>query len=216
MDEQALYANRFSDADSAARRRLWQVLVADFLDQWIPTDGCVLDLGAGDCAFINAVNARRRIAVDVNPEVIASAAPGVEVVVGKLEPHRFSGECDLVMASNVFEHLVSVDELLTLLQDCASVLRPNGRLMVLQPNFKYAYREFYDYLDHSLPLTEGSLVEALELAGFRIERVEARFLPYSVKKLRITAPWALKLYLRLTPVWSIFGKQMLIVARVNA
>lgn len=216
MDEQALYANRFSDSESSARRRLWQVLVTDFLNQWIPTDGCVLDLGAGDCAFINAVNARRRIAVDVNPEVTASAAPGVEVVVGKLEPHRFSGECDLVMASNVFEHLATTDELLTLLHACAGVLRPDGRLIVLQPNFKYAYRNFYDYLDHSLPLTEASLSEALELAGFQIERVEPRFLPYSVKKQRITASWALRLYLRLKPLWRVFGKQMLIVAKANA
>jgi hypothetical protein len=80
----------------------------------------------------------------------------------------------------------------------------------------YAYREFYDYLDHRLPLTEASLVEALELAGFRIERVEARFLPYSVKKQRIRASWVLKLYLRLKPAWRVFGKQMLIVARTNA
>lgn len=216
MDEGLLYTNRFTDADSSARRRLWQVLVSDFFDQWIPRDGCVLDLGAGDCAFINAVTSSRRIAIDVNPEISRSAAPGVEVVVGKLEPHRFRGECDLLMASNVFEHLGSTDELMMLLHDCANALYPSGRIIVMQPNFKYAYRDFYDYLDHRLPLTEASLVEALELAGFRIERVEARFLPYSVKKQRIRASWVLKLYLRLKPAWRVFGKQMLIVARTNA
>ncbi len=216
MDEQALYANRFSGTESMARQRLWQVLVTDFLNQWIPADGCVLDLGAADCAFINAVDARRRIAVDVNPGVIASAAPGVEAFVGTLEAGRFSDECDLVMASNVFEHLATIDELIALLHACADALRPGGRLIVLQPNFKYTYREFYDYLDHSLPLTEASLVEALNLAGFQIERVEARFLPYSMKKQRIKASWALRLFFRLKPLWRVFGKQMLIVTRANA
>jgi len=215
LSNEALYANRFSDADSRARRDLWQVLVTDFLAQWIPIDGCVLDFGAADCAFINAVDAERRIAVDVNPDVRAKAEQGVEVVVGKLEPHRFKGEVDVMMASNVFEHLGSVDELLTVLSDCANALRPDGRLIVIQPNFKYAYREFYDYLDHSLPLTDGSLVEALQLTGFRTERVEARFLPYSAKKARFRAPWMLRLYLRLPVLWRVFGKQMLVVASLD-
>ena len=216
MDERELYANRFSDDDSEARLRLWQVLVEEFLVQWIPSDGCVLDLGAGDCAFINAVTARRRIAVDVNPDVKRSAASGVEVVVGKLEEGMFTGECDLVMASNIFEHLADADELLAVLRACRDALGSGGRLIVLQPNYKYTGPEFYDYLDHSLPLTEGSIAEALELAGFEVERLEARFLPFSVKKQRITAPLALRLYLRLRPAWRIFGKQMLVVARAKA
>lgn len=213
MDHETLYSNRFSAAETAARERLWRVLVKDFLHQWIPDTGCVLDLGAGDCAFINAVKARRRIAVDVNPTVALRAANGVETLVGSLHKGQYSGVCDVVMASNVFEHLESVDELLRLLGACSDALGPGGRLIVLQPNFKYAHKEFYDYLDHSLPLTESSLSEALELTGFSVEVLEPRFLPYSAKKQRFNPSWALRLYLRLKPMWWLFGKQMLIVAR---
>ena len=39
-----------------------------------------------------------------------------------------------------------------------------------------------------------------------------RFLPYTTKSNVPKWPWLLGLYLRLPPVWHIFGKQCLVVA----
>ena len=47
----------------------------------IPPDGVVLELGAGYGCFINAVKARRRLAVDVWPGMTEHLAPGVEGIV---------------------------------------------------------------------------------------------------------------------------------------
>jgi hypothetical protein len=49
------------------------------------------------------------------------------------------------------------------------------------PNIRYAYREYWDYYDHYLPLSHLSLGEGLTQAGFAVERVSPRFLPYTMK-----------------------------------
>lgn len=213
MDERSLYRIRFGKTELATRQRLWRVLVDEWMSRWIDPAGTVLDLGASDCAFINNVTARRRIAVDINPDVEAAAGPGVEVVVGTLEDSGIEAECDVIMASNIFEHLPSIDVLLELLGTCHDALVPGGRLLILQPNFRYTTKQFYDYLDHSLPLTHKSLEEALAMVGLEVERSIRQFLPYSAKKRRITWNSALRAYLRIPVAWKIFGKQMFIVAR---
>lgn len=47
---------------------------------------------------------------------------------------------------------------------------------------------FWDYFDHHLPLTHLSLSEGLELAGFEVQRVVPRFLPYTVKDTPVRIP----------------------------
>ena len=46
----------------------------------VPTAPTVVESAAGYCEFINNIDARRRIAVDINPETTRRAADGVEVV----------------------------------------------------------------------------------------------------------------------------------------
>ena len=82
------------------------------------------------------------------------------------------------------------------------------------PNVRYLPGRFWDYLDHHVPLTHVSLVEALELAGFEPEVVIPRFLPYTVKDSRLPVRAELiRLYLRTRILWKIFGRQMFVVAR---
>ena len=213
MTGESLYKHRFDDDDRDVRQRLWRVLVDEWLSDWLDPNATVLDLGASDCAFINNVTAERRIAVDIDPGVADATNDGIEVIVGTLQSSGLAEECDVIMASNVFEHLPDVDTLLDLLGACHRALKPGGRLLILQPNFRYTIKQFYDYLDHHLPLTERSMAEALAVSGFAVERSIPRFLPYSVKNQRIDADWALRAYLRMPLLWRLFGRQMFIVAR---
>ena len=48
------------------------------------------------------------------------------------------------------------------------------------PNIKCVPGAYWDFFDHYVALTELSLQEALELAGFRSERIVDRFLPYTM------------------------------------
>jgi SAM-dependent methyltransferase len=119
---------------------------------------------------------------------------------------------DHVFVSNFFEHLEDRHQLLAVLDFIARALKPGGTLLVIQPNFKYAYREYYDFVDHVLPVTDGSLSEALLATGFTIERMTPRFLPFTTKG-RPASPALLRIYLALPILWRFFGGQLFAVAR---
>jgi SAM-dependent methyltransferase len=211
-----LYNRRFSGDELADKQVLWTTLCREFLERYIRTDATVLDLGAGRCEFINAVRAKRRIAVDPNPATAGLADPEVEVLQRSSTDIDviLDGEIDVVFASNFLEHVANKDVLLATLHECYRIIRPGGRMIVLMPNVRYLAGRFWDYLDHHVPLTHVSLVEALELAGFEPEVVIPRFLPYTVKDSRLPVRAELiRLYLRTPILWRVFGRQMFVVAR---
>jgi SAM-dependent methyltransferase len=181
-------------------------------------DDVVLDVGAGFCEFINHIVSRRRIAVDPGPETARRAAPGVEVVAGlatDLSPVA-DATVDVVFASNVFEHLGGKGDLLASLAEIRRVLRPGGRLLILQPNIRLVGGAYWDFFDHHLPLTERSLAEALLLADLRPVETRVRFLPYTTKGRLPAHPWLVRLYLWLRPAQWLLGRQTWMVAEKGA
>jgi SAM-dependent methyltransferase len=211
-----LYALRFSDAERRSKAQLWEVLCDAFFSRHVPAEGTVLDIGAGYCDFSNNIRARRRIAVDLNPDTRRHAAEGVEVFSVPLEQMGDviePGTVDFAFASNVFEHLRGPDALLEVLSAIRRALRPGGRLMIVQPNIRHVGVKFWDFFDHTLPLTEKGMAEALSVSGFEVAELHDRFLPYTTKgKLRWT-PRLVRLYLALPLAWRFLGEQMLVIAR---
>jgi len=209
-----LYAARFGPEDKARKNRIWRVLCRHFFQDYVHATDTVLDLGAGYCEFINHIVCRRRIAVDLSEDVRAHAGPGVEVVHGiSTDLSSLQGELiDVVFASNVFEHLLTKQDLLRTLGEVLRVLRPGGRLLILQPNIRYSGGAYWDFFDHHLPLTERSLVEALELAGLKPIEVRPRFLPFTSKSALPQHPFLVWLYLKIPIAQRILGKQSWIVA----
>jgi SAM-dependent methyltransferase len=211
-----LYAHRFPARERASRARLWRTLHDAFFARYVPADATVLDLGAGRCELINCVRAARRIAVDLNPDTAAAASAGVEVHTLPLEGLGEAVEpetVDVAFASNVLEHLPGPAALLEVLGAVWQALRPGGLLVVMQPNVRLVGGRFWDFFDHTLPLTERGMAEALRLSGFEVEVCRARFLPYTTRS--HWPRWAplVRLYLALRPAQWLFGKQMLLVAR---
>jgi len=211
-----LYNQRFAGDELVDKQVLWSTLCEDFLSKYIEPDSTVLDLGAGRCEFVNNIRAKRKIAVDPNPATAGLADPSVEVhqlYSNDLQP-LLDAEVDVVFASNFLEHVADKEVLLETLFECHRVIRPGGRMIVLMPNVRYVPGRFWDYLDHHVPLTHVSLVEALELTGFSPEVVIPRFLPYTVKDSRLPVRKELiQLYLRVPLLWRVLGKQMFVVAR---
>ncbi|EHB49710.1 Methyltransferase type 12 [Mycolicibacterium rhodesiae JS60] len=210
-----LYAVRFHDDERESKAQLWRVICKEFFARYVPVDGCVVDLGAGYCDFINNVSARRRVAVDLNPDTARFAAPGIEVHRLPLEQLTDAvgpGTVDLAFASNVFEHLRDPDALLKVLANVRTALAPGGRIMIMQPNVRLVGGAFWDFFDHTLPLSERGMTEALEVAGFRVIECRARFLPYTTKSRLPQWDFLVRLYLRMRLAQFLMGKQMLVVA----
>jgi len=209
-----LYDTRFSTAERRAKEIVWRVLCEDFFQRYVPADGALIDLGAGFCEFVNHIRCRERWAVGADERARAMAGPGVQVHCGPAHDlgWRETASVDVLFASNVFEHFVSKEHVLTTLREGYRVLRPGGRFLILQPNIRFAYDVYWDFFDHHLPFSDRAMVEGLETCGFSIESVRPRFLPYTTKSRLPSWPILVKLYLRCTPLHWLLGKQMFIVA----
>jgi SAM-dependent methyltransferase len=196
-----------------ARAFVWMV-IAVHLERWIPAGAHVLEIGAGYCDWINHVRGARKVAVDVWPDVARHAAPEVEAhTLDVAEDLRTLGEgaFDVVLASNVLEHFEPA-VVARVVADVASLLRPGGRFIVIQPNFRYAWRRYFDDYTHRSVFTHVSLAALMRSEGFAVELVRARFLPYSMRGAGpLVKPWLVRAYLR-SPLKPLAG-QMLLIAR---
>ena len=208
------YELRFA-AKAPYREAVWKVLIADFFQQYVEPTDSVLDLGSGWGEFIRNIDAQRRIAMDLNPQMPTRVGEGVETILQDCS-HRWPLEAeslDVVFTSNFFEHLLDKDSLRRTLQEAFQCLKRGGRIICLGPNIRFLHGHYWDFWDHILPLTDRSMTEILVLTGFEVERAEPRFLPYSMSQ-RFTPPVGLiRVYLRLPMLWRFFGKQFFVIGR---
>lgn len=205
----AYYATRYTSDPN--RGRVWGH-VTRFLSRWIPAEAEVLELGAGYCDFSNAIAARHRVAMDIDNAVSAHAGPGVQAEVGDCSDlRRFeSGSFDAVFASNLLEHL-PMTTVVAMLKEIRRVLRPTGRLVLMQPNFRLRPREYFDDYTHVTVFSDRSLPDLLRAEGYEVIDVMPRFLPQSMKSRFAWASSLVPFYLR-SPVKPLAG-QMLVVAQ---
>jgi SAM-dependent methyltransferase len=214
MNIKSIYKNRFS-GQLQFRKVMWQVLCHDYFQRLFPQEGTVAEIGAGYCEFINSIQAAKKIAVDINPDLTTYANPEVQVIQSTCTDLSgiTSASVDRVFASNIFEHL-SHPEILLSLAEIHRILKSGGLIVILQPNFRYCYKDYYMFFDHISALDHRSMEEVLKLNGYIVQKIIPQFLPYTTQGTLPSSPFLLKVYLRLTFLWKIFGGQMLIVARV--
>jgi SAM-dependent methyltransferase len=200
-------------AHDPRRADVWRH-VGRFLERYIPADAAVLELGAGYCYFINAVPGSRRVAVDVSPDMMRWKDPGVEgIVQDALEYLRTAPEqqFDFILASNFFEHFEwrELNEMLPLI---VRVLRPGGRLAVIQPNFRLAADRYFDDYTHRTIFTDASLNDWLQSGGMSVKVSTPRFLPLTVKSRLSGLSFLVPLYLRL-PFRPLAGQMFVLAER---
>jgi SAM-dependent methyltransferase len=216
MKLDAIYIARFPEADRGAKDAVWRVLCRHFFQRYIKPTDVVLDLGAGFGEFLRHIQCARRIAVDVEPLTGRELPAGTEEVFvssDRLSSRIAPGSVDVVFCSNMFEHLPDKRTFLATLAEIRTVLRAGGRLLVLQPNIRFVGGAYWDFVDHHLPLTDRTLVEACESLGFEVSQVIPRFLPYTTRGALPQRPWLVRLYLAVRPAWWFLGQQTWFVAR---
>jgi Methyltransferase domain len=211
LDYQRLYEYRFRGVDQSRRQAVWAE-IAPWVHHLLGSPQRILDPAAGRCEFINAVPARERWAADLESQ--GDAAPDVRLIVGDARELELpEGHFDAIWISNFLEHLHSQEEVAAFLRRMLLRLRSGGTIGVMGPNFVYCTRHYFDFADHTVALSHLAVEEHLYAAGFEIERVIPRFLPYTITGRMPSPPALVRVYLRMPPVWRVLGKQFLLVAR---
>ncbi len=175
-----------------------------------------MDVGAGQCEFINNIHSNNKIAVDVNKDIKHVAGKDVHVIIASVKNLQkiFKKESvDVLFMSNLLEHLDDKEDVFRLLNEAYKILRKKGRLLVMQPDIKLIGGEYWDFFDHKVPITLASLSEVLLAIGYTITFCKYPFLPYTTKT-RFLPFWPplLRIYLRLRILHYLFGKQFFLCA----
>jgi SAM-dependent methyltransferase len=192
------------------RATVWRV-VGRYLQRYVRADEALLDLGAGYGEAHRALRAREKWALDVNRDVTSYWEPEVRPLVqSALAPLPFGpGAIGTVLASNFFEHF-TIEDAEAILTEIARVIRPGGRLIVVQPNFRLEPRRYFDDYTHRTPFTDAGFADFVRSLGWKVVRLEPRFLPFSMKSRLPRFGWLVALYLALP--FRPFAGQFLLVA----
>lgn len=155
----------------------WEVQRVKFLRELQPT-GRFLDVGcgAGELLTDMAAAGYEVYGTEVSPAAFQAIPPALHarVTVGELENCRFPAMFfDLIMLSDVLEHTYNP---LKTLRVVASILRPNGYLVVSVPNwddpdaaiFRRAYWHNLDVPVHLWQFTATTLPQLAERAGLTV------------------------------------------------
>jgi len=208
-----IYERRFGK-DAVFRQKMYSVLCSKFFQKYISKNATVLDVAAGYCEFINNIQAKHKIALDINPDIRKFADKSIKIILApSTDMSKISSNTiDNVFISNFFEHITK-DEIIKTLNEIHRVLKKGGKLMILQPNIRYSYNDYWMFFDHITPLDDRSLCEVLELTNFKIVECRPRFLPYSTKSKLPKSVILLRVYLKLPILQKLIGKQAFVVAQ---
>src|SRR5213593_2943079 len=171
------YRLRFAELGDY-RRKVWEIICDNFLARQVHPHSTILDLGCGWGEFINNITARRKLAMDLNPDTKAKLADDVEFIHQDCSREWRIGDrvLDVVFTSNFLELLPDKPSIERTVQEARRCLKQNGTIICLGPNIKFIPGAYWDFWDHHVPLSESSLSELLRLNGFSIDLCIPRFL----------------------------------------
>lgn len=191
------------------RLKVWTA-ITEHLQPYVGSNKTVLDLGSGYGDFINNIKAKKKYALDIGPDVkdhINKDVIFINKPASSLETIP-ANTLDVVFSSNLFEHLdrTQLDETMRAVN---KRVKKNGTLILIGPNFRYAYRDYFDDYTHKTIFTHVSLADLMYEYGFVPVKVVPKFLPLTLKSRLPKSYWLTKLYLNLP--FSPMGKQMLLI-----
>ena len=194
------------------RAVVWKALCR-YLQRWVESGEGLLELGAGYGEFSRQIAAGPKWALDMNPQLAEywgdTITPLIQSATSPL-PLR-SASLGTVFASNFFEHF-TMEQAEVILAEAWRILRPGGRLVIVQPNFRLQPRRYYDDYTHKTAYTDAGFRDFLSSLGWQIVHSEPRFMPFSMKSRFPVAEWLIDLYLAL-PVRPLAGQFLVVAAK---
>ena len=138
----------------------------EFYNKSIKTNDKLIDLGSGDENFIKFLKNKKIYAKGYDIDQ-------VDLEISKIPESDSS--IDFVTCISLIEH---IEKPSNLLKEIFRILKPEGVLIIVTPNFNYCYKEFYDDPTHVNPFTPTKLYSYLKIFGFKNHHV----LPWIVNK----------------------------------
>lgn len=214
-DLPALYRFRFRESEREEKMLIWKTLCERYFQPLIGHGKVIADLACGYGEFINNIEAVKKFGIDLNPDASKFLNADVQFCLARADKVDCiaSDGLDVVFTSNFLEHLKTKDECDAVLAEVLRMLKPGGRFIIMGPNIRYLAAQYWDFYDHYLPLSHLSLEEGLVQAGYEVERIIARFLPYTTRSALPQHPILVSLYLKIPIAWRLLGKQFLVVGR---
>jgi hypothetical protein len=192
VNYERLYSFRFRDIDQDGRIAVWQQ-IGPHVHGLMGSPQKVLDPAAGRGEFIGAIPAKETWAVDAVSYDEAAHKPDTKVITAMIMDAELpTGHFDGVFVSNFLEHLYDQEAIAAFLEKMNASMESGGRIAIMGPNYRYCSDEYWDCADHYVALTHVAIEEHLYAAGFEIERVIPRYLPYSFRGILPPSP-ALKI-----------------------
>lgn len=127
----------------------------------------LIDLGCGDRSFIKYAEEKGLSTKGFDVD------DGINFEKDKLPLDDNS--IDHIITNSVIEHLYNPN---IFLSEIKRTLKKDGNLIIVTPNFRFSYDEFYDDPTHVKPYTENSLKKILEMFNFN----QIQVMPWFVKK----------------------------------
>ena len=191
------------------RVKVWRA-ITEYLQPYVGLNKTVLDLGTGYGDFINIIKAKKKYALDISPAVkdyIGKEVVFINKPSTSLEDVP-TNSVDVVFASNLLEHLerTELDQTMKGIKRC---MKNGGTLILIQPNFRYAYKNYFDDYTHKAMFSHLSLADAMFGYGFKPIKVVPKFLPLTLKSKLPKSYLLTKMYLN-SPIHPL-GKQMLLI-----
>jgi SAM-dependent methyltransferase len=209
------YASRYKWNND--RPIVWKEIVR-FLKPYLVHATRVVDLGAGYCDFINNVDAKERIAVDLSPDFAQYVAEGVTAVQSPVTDLSkiTSASTDVAFASNLLEHLTDAEHEM-LMKELKRILKTDGFFIALQPNYRYSYKTYFDDHTHKKVFSHESFKNFFESHGFDVVWMKPKFLPFSLKSrpsLIPLHPLVVRAYIH-SPLKPFAGQMLFVVRQKN-
>ena len=214
MNYERIYQYRFKDIDTKKKNIVWKEVSQFICKNYFTEAQRLLDPAGGLCEFINYATVDEKWTIDLFDGIKQHANKDVKVLIGNnltidIPENYFDG----VFISNFLEHLHSQEEVAHFLRRMYMSLRSNGKIVIMGPNFKYTYKEYFDFADHTVILSELGVAEHLYGAGFALKNIYPKFLPLSFRSGSFLPvnDFTTKIYLQTKFCWKILGKQFLVV-----
>ena len=121
----------------------------------------LLDIGDGDGSFVNVCKENGLDAVGLD-----GSKDGINFENDQL---KFENETfEIITLVSVIEHINNPSNIL---KEIFRLLKKGGILIIVTPNFKYSFRNFYDDPTHLRPYTDKSISSLMELYDFKTLKV---------------------------------------------